>query len=119
MCVPVSRYSNTLLFGHLIVTVGSTVQNIPLTSLWHHPFLPGEGRGAQAEFCPAGDDGQPGPAAQPRACGMYDLLRGPAAWRRGHTEGVSPLLLQVENEYYENQRNERSSRKVVGKENKK
>lgn len=33
MCVPVSRYYNTLLFGHLIVTVGSTAQNIPLTSL--------------------------------------------------------------------------------------
>lgn len=50
---------------------------------------------------------------------MYDLLRGPAAWRRGHTEGVSPLLLQVENEDYENQRNRRNSRKVVVKENKK
>lgn len=50
---------------------------------------------------------------------MYDLLCGPAAWRRGHTEGVSPLLLQVENEYCENQRNRRNSRKVVVGENKK
>lgn len=61
----------------------------------HSHFRPGTGRGAQQKLCPAGDAGQAGPASQPRACGVQDLLRGAAAWRRRPAEGVPPLLLQV------------------------
>lgn len=58
-------------------------------------LLPGEGRGAKAELCPAGDDGWSGPGAEPRVCGVQDLLCVPTAGRGRPAEGVSPLFLQV------------------------
>lgn len=77
------------------MTITEEKSFIPLTIPTMPTSVPGKGRGAQGEFCSAGDDGQPGLASKPRACGLQDLLCGPAAWRGGLAEGVSPLLLQV------------------------
>lgn len=57
--------------------------------------MAGTGGRAQGELCSAGTDGRPGIGAEPRECGVQDLLP-PASARRGRsTAGVSSLLLQV------------------------